>query len=926
MALQHLYSRVPAKMSLFNKTDGYDTFAHSEGLSFEMIEKELSDIYDNKPTKNDAILIQNGTLPPLYCQFTANDGSLVQGCMSFMPLDYTGERSAYLVHSLVMTDEERKALIESPDNAPLNPEMFRTDISGFNMTSFDSHPDSAFPEIDYKPLRAKATDSLLKQYDLGMLKRLIYALLGAASGKFKTVYLSLPFSFETFSEQSLALLNTVMQIIPYHMRPSLSFVTYVSDQTKFNSFRIKCQAENAAPVPLQKGVTLRFGTRDAIGIGDDMIARSAALVDFFYGLLSNDALRREFLIFCDRAVTAMPTLAKQSLQNIDDLVFLFRQCSGYFNEMSVLPDDNAVYEFVSTYEKYRSAISDDYRAEALKCLWRYPNTHTAIPKNVFSKISKIYPTETVASRRTVMSVVLELIHTDVMRDKLFTFISNNYEREDPDVRKAAMQDLSRVYYGGFLQTQLADFFISYYDNEPEEIRDLIVEKFLLTIRTEQIQPRVLSFFDSHYDALSAEQKRRFYTTFFEMLPEGDALAEKLIRIVDTHIPNEDNTAREEFVTRLSAAMQSDMKRKQPRLLPVLCKTNGFCRDTVVSHILTDWSGRKIFTEYVEQLRALPLVDRAGALIDVFRTAPAISDEICGTLETELLPSFTADAKRTDIYLLLSVEENLAAYAAAPAAKNTGKLCENITADAIRPAIIALVPTAFVYKRRPDGLTVLRDYAEKNAYLAGDPAYENVRTYFAITDAVLAADAAAIFVGCEKLSDKTVRTGAADHLQAEYMTGNKLADEKYDTTRFLLAVMIPYLKTDMPSASVPYQTFVEDVRAHLPSVPGGKPNPELDRQRAEEKAIAELLSLGGAAYASATSDTFRTLVFGEEAETAQILRAFVRKYDKKAKKYLAAAIPASAAHGTGYDKVAEKIVGSTSSSSSGGFLAKLFGKK
>ena len=42
MALQHLYSRVPARASMFNKADGYDTFACSDGLTREFIERELS--------------------------------------------------------------------------------------------------------------------------------------------------------------------------------------------------------------------------------------------------------------------------------------------------------------------------------------------------------------------------------------------------------------------------------------------------------------------------------------------------------------------------------------------------------------------------------------------------------------------------------------------------------------------------------------------------------------------------------------------------------------------------------------------------------------------------------------------------------------------------------------------------------------------
>lgn len=50
MALQHFYSRIPARASMFNKSDSYDTFACSDGLTREFIERELSIIDDYKPT------------------------------------------------------------------------------------------------------------------------------------------------------------------------------------------------------------------------------------------------------------------------------------------------------------------------------------------------------------------------------------------------------------------------------------------------------------------------------------------------------------------------------------------------------------------------------------------------------------------------------------------------------------------------------------------------------------------------------------------------------------------------------------------------------------------------------------------------------------------------------------------------------------
>ena len=52
MAKQHFYSRVPARISMYNRADSFDTFAHSEGLDREFIERELAPVYENKLNKN----------------------------------------------------------------------------------------------------------------------------------------------------------------------------------------------------------------------------------------------------------------------------------------------------------------------------------------------------------------------------------------------------------------------------------------------------------------------------------------------------------------------------------------------------------------------------------------------------------------------------------------------------------------------------------------------------------------------------------------------------------------------------------------------------------------------------------------------------------------------------------------------------------
>ena len=94
MAQQHFYSRVPARVSMYNRYDSFDTFAHSAGLTREFVERDLSLVYNDKLGKNDLSLVRRGEISPVYYQCVVRSGNLVQGCLTFLPLDYTKERSA----------------------------------------------------------------------------------------------------------------------------------------------------------------------------------------------------------------------------------------------------------------------------------------------------------------------------------------------------------------------------------------------------------------------------------------------------------------------------------------------------------------------------------------------------------------------------------------------------------------------------------------------------------------------------------------------------------------------------------------------------------------------------------------------------------------------------------------------------------------
>ena len=358
MAKQHFYSRVPAKGSLYNRSDGFDTFAHSQGLSRDFVERELSAVYENKLTKQDAEAVRTGQMPAVYSQSCLKSGALVQSCISYLPKDYTGERSAYLCHSLILSEEEMQSVFSGGANALLNPEMFVSNAGAFDLSAQVATGD--YPEKAYIPCTAEDPKFLTERYNPATVKAFLFAVLSALCGKGKTVYFKLPCKDGEAPREALKMMNMVTSVVPYHLRKSISFVTYVTDPTQYNHVKIKCVCADCPEAALSKGVFVDFGTDLVTGMpAADVVAKIP--VNFFYSLLEDAAIRGEFLRFVDKAVDAVPELEKLNPKTLSDLVFLFGGASGLYDQEKTLPTDEDVLTFLSSYEKYRAALGEESR-------------------------------------------------------------------------------------------------------------------------------------------------------------------------------------------------------------------------------------------------------------------------------------------------------------------------------------------------------------------------------------------------------------------------------------------------------------------------------------------------------------------------------------------------------------------------------------
>ena len=719
MAKQHFYSRVPARASMYNRTDGFDTFAHSCGLERAFVERELAAVYENKLGKTDVDAVRQGRMPVVYSQTVLKTQQVVQSCVSYLSKDYTGERCAYLCHSLILSEEEL-ACLHSEGNAPLNPEMFVSDSSAFdfqNLTADDAYPDTA-----YVPCAGVDPAELPEKYNPNALKAFLFALLGVLCAKGKTLYFKLSGDAQDVSEEALKFIAGITAVIPYHLRKTLSFVTYITDPAQYAHVKVKCMAADCPEPSKAKGIFVDLSTGLVTGMpaGDAM---SKAPVDFFYSLLENSSVRNAFLRFVDTAVRAMPSLEKMNMKALSDLVFLFGGASGLFDRQTVLPTDGDVYDFFVTYEKYRDALDGEYRCNAYKCLERYPQKHLAIPKNIFSKLCKLYPADDPSAKRIAMQVVLELIHTDIMRDKLFAFLKSNYHSEAPDMQSVIDLDLCSVFYGGFLQEQILAFFAEHFSQASEKVRDTIFEKLMLSIRTASVQEKILQFVRDNYGCLTENEKQQFFATAYEMLPECDQLSAGLISVLNHCLAGESVLCRQQERMRLTEVLDADSKKSEHRLLPLLCAEHGFCYETVLQLVLGPWNSRKIYGEYLGLLTQMDVLTKTGELVYAVSVMTERGEETAAKLMLALDQIYAPD-KNADLYQWLGADT----LARKELTKYSQAFAYLLRTKIIHKAISQRVGDVFDMRLRKDGVEIITRYAQINHYLAEDANYRVVERF------------------------------------------------------------------------------------------------------------------------------------------------------------------------------------------------------
>lgn len=798
MSYQHFYSRVPARVSLYNKRDGFDTFAHSAALDRDFILGELSAVYADKLNIHDSVKMRRGEIPTVYSQAILPSGRLVHTSVKYLPTDFTGERSAYLAHSLILTDEERRAVVRNPAADPFNRDMFITDISVFKLTERNVTANPACPERGYATRPISDHKSGISAYNPEMLKSFIYSVLSAVCEGGREVYFRLPIPDATASEAAVDFINGIMSVLPYSLRERLSFVSFVSDSRSYPGFKLKCVGSSFGGVDPERGVFYDFATGIVTGVAAER-ERGVMISGFLYSLFEHGRIRAAFHEFVERIEEQYDSCVLD-IKTLKELTFLFWQSSGFYVENTVLPGDDAICRLFDIYESYREGLIVEHKVQVYRCLSRYSEAQIAIPDSVFSRLSRLYPGECTEAKAVALDVLLKLIHVDLMRDSLFCFISRNYPGETDGVKAVIISNLSRVFYGGFLQNNILAFFDLHFRREPVHTRDIILDKLLLSIRTPEVQRQIVLFLDRHYAALNSSQKLKICNTCLEMIPECDGLSALLVSLVNRRIGREGSDISALMNSKLSEILATGLAAGDGRLASIFIENPGFCEDIALRHALNQWTGVGIILGI---LAAMPAAKRADKLIRAYRIAESINRALYpaliyrfATIVVAVWPSTLKDMLDRD------------------------KLAENsLPADVIElfrqiviyPAVLFTLHHAFGTDEGSVGVDAIVAYAEQHPYIASTNEYRVILDYLALVHKCGLGDTEGAFkIAIGFPESPELRASIAAYIKAKAYN----PDTQDDETAATYELLVDYLSTGNLGFGALYSRYMkhfEDIR-------------------------------------------------------------------------------------------------------------------
>lgn len=320
---QQMYTR--ERRGVFRTTEGFDTVAKSAGLEAAWIKKVLHPLctYDAPSALTARGVKEENAYPDALHLIRTESGDMILGRSVFKAADFTGLRSAFFTHNLVI-----------PAGAPEGASDYKLWLNATFAGSYDIEQGTELPELDKLPAQGlipkESSREILTRLGLdeAIFTKLLYAVMMSVAGR-KKVYIALNTEAEDTSKAAKSLLHILYSVLPFAFRRKLGFITYVKEPSS------------------RKGIHVTFTEPGGLRQGDRSIdkdyifdlAQSRVLnaepedqqrvyLSWIWQQLQQDESPEEYFKFAAQMLEGMEPERELSLNAYDELALLYRMENG----------------------------------------------------------------------------------------------------------------------------------------------------------------------------------------------------------------------------------------------------------------------------------------------------------------------------------------------------------------------------------------------------------------------------------------------------------------------------------------------------------------------------------------------------------------------------------------------------------------------
>lgn len=318
MITQQMYTR--ERRGIFRQTEGFDTVAKSEGLDSGFVKKVLHPfcLYDTPAELVARGEKEEAAYPAALHLFHTESGETVIGNSRYQAADFTGQRSAFFAHNLVVPSSRSGEIVDHYGD------WLHADFA----SSYSGELGGTLPELPVIPVtrRSKLVAATVLQslkIEEDTFKSLLQAVMISVAGK-KKIYVALDVPIEELSLRAAELTEVLFSALPHAFRRRLGVITY-ANEPKSRKYIHLTFVEKGALRPGDRSVEKDF-TFDLVSgrrSGADISDSRQPYADLAWKVISSGGSMEDFLRFADKMLSKESPERKLSIGPYNELAVFY---------------------------------------------------------------------------------------------------------------------------------------------------------------------------------------------------------------------------------------------------------------------------------------------------------------------------------------------------------------------------------------------------------------------------------------------------------------------------------------------------------------------------------------------------------------------------------------------------------------------------